>query len=429
MKYFLRFGIFILTFISFFFYIYGLVKPAPIQGVSIATGHEFGVYYHYAERYKKRLESEGIRVTIVNTAGSIETLKLLREKKVDFGFVQSGTASLEDKQVLKSVASLYFEPLWLFYRASLGRLAYFDDLNKTRFSMGEVGSGTLALTQKLLEKTNLNIHNSNVVFLDLKASYQAFNENHLDAFFTVLSPKSEAIKEMFQDKRLNVLSLKRAIAFTEHFPFLKTYKIYEGSLDLRKNIPSSSTTLLATTATLVTHNNVDDSLVRLMTIILQKNRLPEAIFPSQKFLEIPIHLASKKYLLYGNSFLEKIFPYWIASNIDRLKYLLIPLLTLLLPLFKSIVPIYRWRSRAKVYKWYKELDRISENWESFDEKQLREAERKLDELSREIRSKTDVPLSFKWEYHTLQEHIDNVKKRMSEERNSKLSSNILYHEN
>ena len=414
MKYFLRFGILILLFISFFFYIYSLIEPAPIKEVSIATGRESGVYYQYAERYKKRLESEGITVNIIKTAGSIETLKLLREKEVDFGFVQSGTASVEDKQELKSVASLYVEPLWLFYRASLGTLEYFDDLNKTQFSMGEPGSGTLALTQKLLEKTNLNTHNLNIVDLDLKSSYQAFKENRLDAFFTVLSPKSEEIKEIFQDKRLSVLNLKRATAFTEHFPFLQEYKIYEGSMDLRKNIPSSNITLLATTATLVTHNDVDNSLVRLMTIILKENSSKEEVFPSQKFLEIPIHKASKKYLLHGNSFLEKIFPYWIASNIDRLKYLLIPLLTLLLPLFKSMVPIYRWRSRAKVYKWYKELDKISENWEQFDEKQLREAQRALDVLSSEIRSKTDVPLSFKWEYHTLQEHIDNVKKRIRE---------------
>jgi len=250
--------------------------------------------------------------------------------------------------------------------------------------------------------------------LDLKSSYQAFNENRLDAFFTVLSPTSNQLKEIFQDKNLKVLNLKRATAFTEHFSFLREYNIHEGSMDLKKNIPSHDTTLLATTATLVTHNNVDNSLVRLLTIKIKENSSKEDVFPSQNFLEIPIHKASKKYLLHGNSFLEKIFPYWIASNIDRLKYLLIPLLTLLLPLFKSIVPIYRWRSRAKVYKWYKELDKISENWESFDEKELRDAQRALDVLSSEIRSKTDVPLSFKWEYHTLQEHIDNVKKRIRE---------------
>ena len=416
MKYFLRFGILTLLLSGFFFYIYSLIEPTPIKEVSIATGRESGIYYQYAERYKQRLESEGITVNIIKTAGSIETLKLLQEKKVDFGFVQSGTASLEDKKKLKSVASLYFEPLWLFYRASLGTLDYFDDLDRTRFSMGELGSGTVALTEKLLEQTNLNTHGSNVLHLDLKTSYQAFKENRLDAFFTVLSPKSEQIKEIFQDKNIRLLNLKRAKAFAEHFPFLQEYKIYEGSMDLRKNIPSSNITLLATTATLITHNNVDNSLVRLMTIKIKENTTKEDIFPSQNFLEIPIHQASQKYLLNGNSFLEKIFPYWIASNIDRLKYLLIPLLTLLIPLFKSIVPLYRWRSRAKVYKWYKELDKISENWESFDDKELREAVRALDVLSREIRSKTDVPLSFKWEYHTLQEHIDNAKKRMREQR-------------
>jgi len=412
MKYFLRIGILVFFFVTFIFYIYSLIEPAPIKELSIATGRESGIYYQYAKLYKERLESEGITVNIVKTAGSIETLKLLREKKVDFGFVQSGTASLKDKQQLKSVASIYMEPLWLFYRASLGKIEYFDELNSTRLSIGEEGSGTLALMKKLLAKTNLNIHESNIFHLNLKESYNAFKKNELDAFFTVLSPKSEHIKEMLQNKNLNVLCLKRATAFTKHFSFLKEYKLYEGSLNLRENIPSMNINLLATTATLITHNEVDDSLVRLMTIKIKENSSENDIFPSQKFLEIPIHKASKKYLLHGNSFLEKIFPYWIASNIERLKYLLIPMLTLLIPMFKSIIPIYRWRSRFKVYKWYRELDEISENWESFDEKQLEEAERKLDNLSREIRSKTDVPLSFKWEYHTLQAHIDNVKNRI-----------------
>jgi len=414
MKFFLKVGIVIILSVSFFYYIYSLIKPVPIKELSIATGRESGIYYQYAKLYKERLESEGISVNIVKTAGSIETLKLLRDKKVDFGFVQSGTASLEDKQQLKSVASIYMEPLWLFYRASLGKIEYFDELNSTRLSIGEEGSGTLALMEKLLAKTNFNIHNSNIFHLNLKESYNAFKNNELDAFFTVLSSKSEYIKEILQNKNLKVLRLKRAKAFTKHFPFLQEYKVYEGFMNLRDNIPSTDINLLATTATLVTHSKVDDSLVRLMTIKIKENSSANDIFPSQKFLEIPIHKASKKYLLHGNSFLEKIFPYWIAFNIERLKYLLIPLLTLLIPIFKSIIPIYRWRSRSKVYKWYKELDEISENWEDFDRKQLEEAERKLDNLSRKIRSKTDVPLPFQWEYHTLQAHIDNVKKRIKE---------------
>ena len=412
MKFFLRLGILLLLFITFFAYLYSLAEPAPIKKISIATGRDVGVYYEYALQYKKLLEEEDIAVTIIETAGSLETLTLLNEKKVDIGFVQSGTATTKDKEQLKSIASLYFEPIWLFSRASIKKINYLNELNGTRLSVGELGSGTVALTQKILAQTNLDIDGLRLFNLNIKDAYKAFKNNQLDAFFTVLSPQSELIKEMLCDKNLNLMTMRRAKAFSEHFPFLREYQIHEGALDLKENIPSTDITLLATTATLVTHNRVDNALVRLVTMKIKQQSKESDIFPSQNYLEIPIHKASEKYLLHGDSFLEKVFPYWIASNIDRLKFLLIPLLTLLIPLFKGIVPIYRWRSRAKVYRWYRKLDEISENWENFDSRELEEAKRELTELGREIRSKTDVPLSFKWEYHTLQHHIDNVIERM-----------------
>ena len=412
MKLFLRFVILLLLFISFFVYLYTLVEPAPVKKITIATGREVGVYYEYALRYKKLLEEEDIAVTIIKTAGSIETLKLLNEKKVDIGFVQSGTASSKDKEHLKSIASLYFEPLWLFSRASINKIAYLNELNSTRLSIGEAGSGTVELTQKLLAQTDLKFDASELFNLDVKESYESFKKSQLDAFFTVLSPRSALIQQMLVDQNLNLVEIKRAKAFTAYFPFLQEYKIYEGSLNLKKNIPSKDLTLLATTATLITHSQVDNTLIRLVTKKIKESSRVGDIFPSHNYLEIPIHKASQKYLLHGDSFLEKIFPYWIASNIDRLKFLLIPLLTLLIPLFKSLIPIYRWRSRAKVYRWYRKLDEITENWEDFNLEELDTAQRELKALGREIRSKTDVPLSFKWEYHTLQHHIDNVIERM-----------------
>jgi len=415
MKFFLRVGIFFLIFITFLVYLYTLIEPAPIKKMTIATGRESGVYYKYALRYQKLLEEEGISVTIVKTAGSIETLKLLNEQKVDIGFVQSGTATLKDKVELNSIASLYFEPLWLFYRASEAHpIGYLNQLKGMRLSIGELGSGTVALAQKLLAQTNRSLNDIAFFNLDVNSSYKYFQDNKLDAFFTVLSGESQLMKEMLCNQKLALVEFKRAKALSHYFPFLKAYIIHEGSLDLKENIPSKDISLLATTATLVTHNQVDNRLIRLVTKKIKESSREGDLFPSHNYLEIPIHPASQKYLLHGDSFLEKIFPYWIASNIDRLKFLLIPLLTLLIPLFKSFIPLYRWRSRAKVYRWYRKLDELSENWETFNEEELKIAQKALEALAREIRSKTDVPLSFKWEYHTLQHHIDNVIERMNQ---------------
>lgn len=413
MKLFLKIAlpIFLLT-LLLGLYAYSKIEPASKKKITIATGHKTGVYYHYAQLYKERLEEEGIAVDIVQTAGSIETLKLLHEKKVDVGFVQGGTATPFDKKSLKSVCSLYVEPLWLFYRASLHKIEYIKDLNQSRLSIGEVGSGTMAMSQQLLAQSTYDIDSPNLLHLNTKASYEAFKEGKIDAFFTVLSAQSTLVHSIMRDKSIRLAHLKRRDAFVAYFPFLRHYTIAEGGIDLKDNIPSSKVNLLATTATLITHSDVEDSLIRLLIIKVKEASPTPTLFPSTKDLEIPIHEASKNYLVNGESFLEQFFPYWVASNIDRLKFLLIPLLTLLLPLFKGFVPIYTWRSRAKIYRWYKDVDELSQDWERCSEKELSQIEQALENLIGEIKSTTNVPLSFKGEYYALQLHIDHIIERI-----------------
>jgi hypothetical protein len=60
----------------------------------------------------------------------------------------------------------------------------------------------------------------------------------------------------------------------------------------------------------------------------------------------------------GRSFLQRVFPFWAATLINRLKIMLIPLLTLLLPLIKLVPPIYQWRIRKRINCWYKALQEL-----------------------------------------------------------------------
>lgn len=294
----------------------------------------------------------------------------------------------------------------------MNEVQYLNDLSQMRLSIGEVGSGTIALAQQLLFQSSIDIESSSIVNLNTNASYQAFKNDKIDAFFTVLSPQSTLIKEMLQDKGLKLVKLNRSAAIAEYFPFLKSYKINEGGIDLKQNIPNSNIVLLSTTATLVTHKDVDDSLVRLVAIKAKEDSKDGSLFPSCDYLEIPIHENSEHFLLKGERFLEKFFPYWIASNLDRLKFLIIPLFTLMLPLLKGFMPIYRWRSRSKIYRWYKRVDEVSIDWEIKNNEDKAHLIESLEGLIDEIRGSTNVPLSFKGEYYTLQLHIDHLIERI-----------------
>ena len=93
-------------------------KVIKLDRLVIATGNPTGAYHAFALQYQKLLAEEGIELEIVRTAGSIENLRRLRSGAgdVQLAFVQGGTASPEMAEDLQSLASLYVEPLWVFYR-------------------------------------------------------------------------------------------------------------------------------------------------------------------------------------------------------------------------------------------------------------------------------------------------------------------------
>src|SRR5690242_9821203 len=118
---------------------YRFVQPAPPRHIVMATGAPDGVYYYYGRIYHELMAREGIEVTLVQTAGSIANIDLLNQGKVDVAFIQGGTRADEGDTPLRSLASLYFEPIWVFVRkdAPVAKLA---DLRGQRIAVGIEGS-------------------------------------------------------------------------------------------------------------------------------------------------------------------------------------------------------------------------------------------------------------------------------------------------
>jgi len=171
---------------------------------------------------------------------------------------------------------------------------------------------------------------------------------------------------------------------------------------------------LGSTASLVTHEDVPDELVRFFVKQLPKvhgsgglfDKIGE--FPSIANMDMQIHDEAYMYFTYGDTWLETIFPYWVASNIDRLKILLIPLLTLLIPLFKGVIPLYVWTIRSKIYKWYDKVNEIDESINNSSTDEINTIIQELETLKIEIQNQTKVPLVYMGEYYNLLVHVDLV---------------------
>ena len=415
----------ILLVIASFYLTSKFIEPSSKKEITIATGSIDGEYYNTALKYKEILEKQKVKVNILTSNGSMENIQLLNDKKADIAFVQNGIDSLKKQTEIKAIASIYYEPLWIFYKNDEYKMDYLVQLITKRVSLGREKSGTEDLALKMLNDNGINKENTQLLNNSTEEAKDLLIKGEIDAIFIVSSPNSKTIKELLENPNIKLFNFKRAKAYSRKYTFLESTPLYEGTIDLYRNLPSEDINLLSTTANLIVRNGFSDELTRLILKEIKKvhnkKELFEAAnqFPNIENLTIDINEDADRYFTYGDTWLEKIFPYWIASNIDRLSILLIPLITLMIPLSKGFFPLYRWSIRSKIYKWYEQIHKIDLIAEYESQDKLQDCLTQITILKKEIKQETKVPLSYMGEYYDLIMHLELIISKI----NTKLSNN------
>jgi hypothetical protein len=89
--------------------------------------------------------------------------------------------------------------------------------------------------------------------------------------------------------------------------------------------------------------------------------------------------------------------FWLATFFDRMWVLVVALGALILPLSKIVPPLYVWRIRSRVYRWYGQLRTVEQALDDAPEAQRKQVgEEQLQRLN-EIEERVNhlsVPLSF-----------------------------------
>ena len=391
------------------------VNPAPPDTITIATGQQGGAYLMFAERYQAVLAKERIMLNILETAGSLENLQLLDNDSVDIAFVQGGLASTAGNPDLLSLASLYYEPLWVFYRGA-ETLTRLTELQSRRIAAGESDSGTYALAMTLLEDNQIN--SDDILPVGGEQAAEALISGTVDAAFFVASVQSPVVQKLLRQQDIQLMSFARADAYTRLYHSLSIINLPEGTIDLQENIPPHDTTLLAATANLVVRDDFHPALVGLLLQAAEKVHGGGSLFdqpgcfPNDQNLEFPLNDDARRYFKHGPPFLQRYLPFWTANLLDRMKIMLIPLLTLLIPLLKIMPPAYRWQTRKRVYRWYRELKALDvEHPEQLTADALQTSIRMLDAIEEDVR-KVTVPLSYSDELYNLRLHIDLVRSKL-----------------
>jgi len=400
------------------------LDPAPPNHLSMATGSPGGGYQAFGERLKARLAEDDIELDLVPSTGSPDNLQKLLDHQVEVALVQSGTElnlAQQQRDQLRGLGVMYREPLWLFHRRDtpVGELA---DLRGLKVGLGAPGSGTLAVVERLLGAAGIQREPGWDEMSDAEAS-RRLRDGDLDAVFLVAPPDNSRVVELAADPALELAGLRRTEAYARHFSYLTRVEVPEGLLNLPSNAPTRNLEVLSPMATLVANGDLHPALTPLLLeaardVLADGNLLDEpGSFPRALPMTFQSTTEAEAYFRNGPPYLQRYLPFKIASLVDRWIVLLIPFIAILLPLFKSVSPIYQWRIRSRIYRWYRDLREIEaqlhsgaiSGQEQVHIDHLRQVE---DELAQ-----VEVPLSYSHELYQLHLHVRYMINRLENAQN------------
>lgn len=396
------------------------IRPAPPKQLVIATGAAGGAYQRYAAEYKQLFDKYGIQLIELPTSGAIENVRLLRDssQNVDAAFVQGGTAEPLEDDGLTSLGALYYEPLWIFYRATISPrkpLEHIADLKGRRIAIGKEGSGNRQLALDVLHANDMDAGGATLLDTDGLEVAEALSSGKVDAAMVVGPTQSAAVWLLLYTPGVKVMNLRNAETYVRMFPYLSSVVLPEGAIDLVRNIPNHKITLVAPMATLAVRSTTHPAHIDLLLQAAREvNGRPGIFhrpgdFPKAQGVDFPLDPEADRYYKSGKPFLQRYLPFWAATLIDRLVVMVIPLFAILIPVIRFAPTIYGWRVRSRIYRRYGELKFLEADVES-DPKRLSRQEwlDKLEEIERHI-NRIPLPLTFSDMLYTLRSHVALVR--------------------
>jgi hypothetical protein len=290
-----------------------------------------------------------------------------------------------------------------------------------RVNVGSEGSGIPKLFRDLLTANGLKEGAVNLSMLDDKPAAAALLEGKIDAAVFSSAPNSSVIQKLLRAPAVDLFDFSQAEAYTRRFPYLSQVVLPRGLINLGRDQPARDVHLIALTTTLVAREDLHPALVNLFAQAAVNIHgtagwfRKRGEFPNAAIGDIPVVPAAVKFYRDGTPFLQRYLPFWIANFFERMWIVIVALGALLIPLSRVVPPLYVWKVRSRVYRWYGELRTVEQTIEEAAPEKRAEVYsvqlRRLEELDDKV-NHISIPLSFADELYRLRISINLVRKRI-----------------
>jgi hypothetical protein len=133
-------------------------------------------------------------------------------------------------------------------------------------------------------------------------------------------------------------------------------------------------------------------------------------YPSLEHSEVPLSPEAVRAIKSGPPFLQRYLPFWLANLVERMWLAMGLIVALALPLSRIVPPLYTFRIRSRIFRWYAELRDIEARREETTNDPA-DLLAQLDMLESKV-EKVVVPLSYTDELYALRSNIQLVRKQL-----------------
>jgi TRAP-type uncharacterized transport system substrate-binding protein len=383
----------------------------------MATGAAGGANHELGLRYRDILARSGVRLRLVNTTGSLDNLARLRDRRsgVQVGFMQGGTTTRKESPNVESLGTVFFEPLWLFYRSGIGH--DIQALRGRRVSIGPEGSGGRAFALEVLKRTKIEDGVGALLGFPPQEAADKLIAGEIDIAFIVSGWDSPVVRRLMATDGIEVVSAVRPDAFIALYPFLSKVVLPAGVADLAANRPPADVILLSPKASLAIRDDLHPAIQYLLLNAAVQIHSPPGIFqkagqfPAAESVDLPLSEEAQRFYKSGRPVLQAYLPFWLAALFERFLVVFVPVLVLLYPAIRLLPQGYDWLMQSRIRRLYDEMKLIER--ELAGGRETPDAlNAKLDQLYQSA-SELQLPVKYASMQYTLRMHLDLVRARIA----------------
>jgi len=406
----------VLLVVAAFALAFHFVKPAPPKSLVLAVSSDEGGFRFYARRYQEFLAQHGVTLEIRETSGTEENMRLLTatDSPVDAAFIH-GEPDPASSEGVVSLGDIAYMPLWLFYRGE--PIDDFGALRGKRVAAGDAASGTRALVMQLLQAAG-SADSVQLLALERRAAIEQLAAGEIDGLFMISPADSPQIRRLAALPGVHLLSVARGAAYARRFPHLTELTLPRGVLDLAADLPARDVTLLSPSAKLAARESLHPALAYLLLRAASETHSRagllngENAFPTPHSDGLPLSEEAQRYYRSGTPLLQRYLPFWAANLVDRLWVMLVPLLAVVIPLMRVLPPLYRWRVRSRIYRWYARLKEVElQLEEKHSAEDLERMLLRMEEIEDAV-GHIRTPLAYSDQLYFFRQHLDLVRGRI-----------------